>query len=91
MVPLPTWPNPNEYDGSPLKSNPYLTAKEGTRKEEAGDCPPIDESKRLRQEGLLTFNQIVCLFSLLYLDIRLSLDYYMPKVHQKQRSSGRIP
>jgi len=69
MVPLPTWPNPNEYDGSLLKSNPYLTAKEGTRKEEAGDCPPIDESKRLRQEGLLTFNQIVCLFNLLSLQL----------------------
>jgi hypothetical protein len=52
MVPLPAWPNPNEYDGFLLKSNPYLTAKEGTRKEEAGDCPPIDESKRLRQGAI---------------------------------------
>ena len=39
--------------------NPYLTAKLGARKREAGVCPPVREKKEIWLE-LLTFRIIVC-------------------------------
>jgi hypothetical protein len=51
MVPLPTWPNPNEYDGSLLKSNPYLTAKEGTRKKRLGTVRRLMRVKDFDRRG----------------------------------------
>ena len=60
MVPLPSWPNPYEVSwDSARRMIPYLTAKLGARKREAGVCPPMSEVKG-NQPELLTFRIIVC-------------------------------